>query len=100
MTRVSFFRGFLVVSDCILPENHNSRLFPTFSTSGPGGQISKVILTLQNLYQIVQFDELSRLVQTFSNSFDFRNFTLESRYPNLILKTLGKVSKSCFSDRI
>ena len=34
---------------------------------GLGGQISKVILIFQNLYQIVQFDELSRMVQYFSD---------------------------------
>jgi len=32
---------------------------------GYGGQISKVIPTPRNLYQIVQFDELSRIVRTF-----------------------------------
>ena len=34
---------------------------------GSGGQILKVILIFQNLYQIVQFDELSLMVQYFSD---------------------------------
>ena len=34
---------------------------------GSGGQISKVILIFQNLYHIVQFDELSLTVQYFSD---------------------------------
>ena len=45
-------------------------LFPEFSSPGSGigsgGQISKVILIFQDLYQVVQFDELSRMVQYFS----------------------------------
>ena len=59
-------------STYIRPGEHD---FGAFSQSfhvqvrvrGSGGQISKVILIFQNLYQIVQFDELSLIVQYFSD---------------------------------
>ena len=62
--------------ECFLPifelENTILGLFPVFSSlspgTGSGGQISKVILISQIVYQIVQFDELSRMVQTFFES--------------------------------
>ena len=59
-------------STYIRPEEHGFGAFsPSFQVQvrvpGSGGQISKVILIFQNLYQIVQFDELSLIVQYFSD---------------------------------
>ena len=59
-------------STYIRPGEHD---FGAFSQSfhvqvrvrGSGGQISKVILISQIVYQIVQFDELSLIVQYFSD---------------------------------
>ena len=64
------------VFECFLPmfdlENTILGLFPEFSSpgrvQGSGGQISKVSLIPRIVYQIVWFDELSRLVQTFFRS--------------------------------
>ena len=59
-------------STYIRPGEHD---FGAFSRSfqvqvrvpGSGGQISKVILISQIIYQVVQFDELSLMVQYFSD---------------------------------
>ena len=60
-------------STYIRPGEHDFGAFsPEFSRpgsgTGSGGQISKVILISKIVYQIVQFDELSRMVQTFFES--------------------------------
>ena len=70
--QIRSWRGIWVFSTCIRPGEHD---FGAFSqsfqaqvrVSGSGGQISKVSPTLQNLYHIVQFDELSWMVQYFSD---------------------------------
>ena len=54
------------------PGEHDFGAFsPSFQIQvrvpGSEGQISKFILIFQNLYQIVQFDELSLMVQYFSD---------------------------------
>ena len=68
---------------CSRPENHNSGpFFQHFQlrirVPGSGGQISKVILIFQNLYQIFQFDELSRTVWTlFGSDFFYHKLQLK-----------------------
>ena len=63
-----------MIFDYIRSGEHDfGAFFPEFSSPGSSiggseGQISKLILTPQNLYPIVQLDELSWLVRTFLES--------------------------------
>ena len=60
------FPEFLVVSGYILSKNHDSGLFRHFQARVRVQESNfKSHSDTQNLYQIVQLDELSRLVQTF-----------------------------------
>ena len=69
--------------------------FPEFSSpgsgAGSGGQISKVILIFQSLYQIVQFDELSLMVQYFSDLTFLSQVTAKSSAK--MLKSMGRRGK-------